>query len=145
MSQIIRVLVAEHNLEVSRCLSDFLNRQSGICVVSTVRDGQGVLHQCRETLPDVAVIDLHLPVLGLDSVKTIKAVVLQNQNIRVLAISRQADDRYAIEAVKAGATGYVTVHETSGFAELVSAVRQVANGEVVLNSALAAHILQEFS
>ncbi|RMF04705.1 MAG: DNA-binding response regulator, partial [Chloroflexi bacterium] len=105
MSQTIRVLVADHNLEFAGRLSDFLNRQAGICVAAVARDGHGVLHQCRETLPDVAVIDLHLPVLGLDSIKTIKAVVLQNQNIRVLAISRQAADRYAIEAVKAGATG----------------------------------------
>lgn len=145
MSKPIRVLVADYNPESAAHLSEFLNQQAGICVVSTVRDGQGVLHQCTETLPDVVVIDLHLPGLELDSVKTIKAGNLQNRNIKFLAISGQADDRYAVEAVKAGATGYVSVNKPAGYAGIVSAIHQIANGEVVLDSMLASHILQEFS
>ena len=143
MPRPIRLLIADNDVRFSRALKDFLNEQNDIKVVNMVRDGQGVLSACQDSLPDVALIDLHLPVL--DSIKTIQSVVAQNENIKILGISSIPDDRYAVAAIKVGAHGYIEKNGPDGYETIASAIRQVAMGEVVLNSTLASHILREFS
>ena len=145
MSKTIRVLIADNNPEFAQKFSMFVTQQTGggITVVSSVRDGQGAVQACRESLPDVALVDLHLPVL--DGIRTIKAILADNEHIKVLGISAVPKDRYAIEAVKAGARGYVKKNGPASFAEIVGAIQQITNGEVVIDRELAASILQEFS
>ncbi len=143
MTKTIRVLIADNNPQFLQQLALFLEQQDGISVVYTARDGQGAVDACRESLPDLAVIDLHLPVL--DSIRAIKLIVAQNEHIKILGISETPNDRYAIEAVKAGASGFVRKNDPLSYPEIASAIRQVAQGEVVLNPVLASNILEEFS
>ena len=140
MSQSIRILIADSDMTFAQELQKFLEQQAEIKVVSIVRDGQGAVEGCKETLPDLILMDLHLPVL--DSIKAIQRILAQNERIRILTTSSVPNDRYAIEAVKAGACGYV---EKNGDKEtMVETIRQVASGDVSLNPALAASILAEF-
>ncbi len=145
MNKQIRVVVADNDVEFLHRINDFLDTQDDVKVVSVVRDGLGAVDASKEALPDVVLIDLHLPVL--DSIKTIQTIVAQNEHMKILGASSVADDRYAIEAIKAGARGYVKKNGNGAlnYEEIVSAIRQVANDEVVLDPALAFHILQEFS
>jgi len=143
MQKPIRLLIADNDMTFSKALRNFLDEQKDIRVVNVVRDGQGTLSAYKEALPDVAVIDLHLPVL--DSIKTIQSIVAQNENIKILGISAIPDDRYAVAAIKVGAHGYVEKNGPGSYDTIASAIRQVAMGEVVLNSTLASHILREFS
>ena len=145
MNKPIRIVIADNNTDFLQRINDFLDTQEDVKVVSVVRDGLGAVDASKETLPDVILIDLHLPVL--DSIKTIQAIVAQNEHMRVLGFSSVPDDRYAIEAIKAGARGYVKKNGNGAlnYEEIVSAIRQVANDEVVLDPELAFHILQEFS
>ena len=98
MSKPIRILIADNDLEFSESLKAFLDKQDDTKVISIVRDGQGTVNACEEALPDVVLIDLHLPVL--DSIKTIQSIVSRNEHIKVLSVSAIPNDRYAIEAVK---------------------------------------------
>ena len=141
MSQPIRILIADNDLNFSKNLNEFLEQQQGMKVVSIVRDGQGAINSCKEAMPDLVLMDLHLPVL--DSIKTIQCIVAHhNERIRVLTTSAIRDDRYALEAIKAGACGYV--EKNVGNEALAKTIRQVAAGDVSLNPALAASILEEF-
>jgi DNA-binding NarL/FixJ family response regulator len=141
MSQPIRILIADNDLNFSKSLNEFLEQQQGMKVVSIVRDGQGAIDSCKEAMPDLVLMDLHLPVL--DSIKTIQRIVAHhNERIRVLTTSAIPDDRYALEAIKAGACGYV--EKNVGNEVLAKTIRQVAAGDVSLNPALAASILEEF-
>ncbi len=143
MNKRIRILIADSNLEYSKNLRIFLDNQEDINVVTVVRDGQGTVNACKDMLPDVVLIDLHLPVL--DSVKTIQSILTQNEYIKILGVSSIPNDRYAIEAVKAGASGYIERNGSIDHMEIAHAIRQIAQGEVVLNSVLASRILQEFN
>lgn len=143
MHKPIRILIADSDVRFSKHLKAFLDEQVDTKVIDIVRDGQGTVKACKESLPDVVVIDLHLPVL--DSIKTIQSIVNQNEYIKILGISSIPNDRYAVEAVKAGASGYVEKNGGSNYLEIMEAIRQIADGEVVLNSTLATYILQEFS
>jgi DNA-binding NarL/FixJ family response regulator len=142
MNKAIRVLIADNNLDYAKPLEQYLNEQGDFLVVGAVRDGEGVLQAYKESLPDVVLIDLHLPVL--DSIRTIKALVADYDGAHILGVSDLANDRYAVEAVKAGAQGYIK-KDNKNYAELAGAARQIMAGEVVLTSTLATHILQEFS
>jgi len=143
MRKPIRILIADNDQCFSQGLKVVLDEQEDTTVVEIVRDGQGAITACEESLPDVVLIDLHLPVL--DSIKTIQSVIAQNEYIKILSVSSIPNDRYAVEAVKAGARGYVEKNGHANYIEIVEAIRQVAEGEVVLNSTLASYILQEFS
>lgn len=140
MSQPIRILIADNDLNFATELKWFLDQQEDLKVVDIVRDGQGAVNSCKDTLPDVVLMDLRLPVL--DSIKATQSILVQNERIKVLTTSAIANDRYALEAVKAGACGYL--EKESAFDIIASTIRQVAGGDVCLNPALAASILEEF-
>jgi DNA-binding NarL/FixJ family response regulator len=138
----IRLLIADPDINFSRKLQRFLDQQPDLQTVDVVRDGPGAVDSCRQTLPDLVLVDLHLPVL--DTIRTIQAILTQNERIRVLGISAIPNDPYAIEAVKAGAYGYVAHNGQEDFGTIAAAIRQVASGEVILDPALASNILWEF-
>ena len=94
-------------------------------------------------LPDIILADLHLPVV--DSVRAIQLIIAQNEFAKILVVSADPNDRYAIEAVKAGACGYAVKRGAESYREINSAIHQIATGEVVLNPTLASQVLREFS
>ena len=96
----IRILIADSDVNFSQSLQDFLRTQADMKVVNTLRDGQGAVDACKKELPDLILMDLHLPVL--DSIRAIKSILAQNERIKVLVVSSIPNDRYAVEAVKAG-------------------------------------------
>lgn len=142
MSQPIRILIAHHDINFSQSLQDFLAQQEDIKVVSATRDGQGAVDGCKETLPDLVLMDLRLPVL--DSIRAIHAILAQNEQIKILTMSSVPNDKYAVEAIKAGACGYLEKNGDIDFEAVAEAIRQVARGEVLLNPILASSILDEF-
>ena len=143
MCKPIRMLIADNDVEFSNCLKYFLEQQENLLVIDLIRDGHGAVKACKDGLPDVVLMDLHLPVL--DSIRAIQAILAQNEHVKILGLSSIQDDRYAVEAIKVGARGCVVKNGPGSYKEIADAIRQVATGEVVLNSALASHILQEFS
>jgi DNA-binding NarL/FixJ family response regulator len=138
----IRILIADSDVTFSENLERYLDEQQGLAVVDVVRDGQGAVNVCREALPDMVLIDLHLPVL--DSIRTIQAILAQNEGIRILGLTAIPNDRYAVEAVKAGASGCLEKNGDIHCKVIVKAIEQVVAGEVLLNPTLASSILQEF-
>lgn len=138
----IRILIADNDTNFAGRLSRFLAQQPGLTVIAVVRDGQGVVDVCREALPDVVLLDLHLPVL--DSIRVIQTILAQNERIKILGLTTNPNDRYAVEAIKAGAFGCLQKNGDIHDHTIPQAVRQVAAGEVLLNPALASSILEEF-
>lgn len=138
----MRVLIADRDSEFSKNLQQFLDKHEDIKVIDIVQDGQGAVSACKEALPDVVLMDLHLPVL--DSVRAIQAILGQNEHIKILGMSSISNDRYAVEAVKVGASGYIEKNGEMTYNTIVQAIRQVVSGDVLLSPGLASGILQEF-
>jgi DNA-binding NarL/FixJ family response regulator len=143
MDRLIRVLIADSDVDFSKNLQDYLDQQADIKIIDTVREGQRAINTCKDAWPDLVLLDLHLPVL--DSVRAIQSILKQNERIRILSISSVPNDRYAVEAIKAGARGYIERNGNNDFELIASAIRQIAIGEVILNPTLAFNILQEFN
>jgi DNA-binding NarL/FixJ family response regulator len=111
---------------------------AGLTVVGTAGDGAKAIRVCRAVVPDVLVCDLQMP--ELSGVQVTAAVV--PLGIKVLVLSASGEQADVLEAVKAGATGYLL--KSASAAELVEAVRKTAAGEAVFTAGLAGLVLGEY-
>lgn len=135
----VRVVVADdHPMwrdAVSRDLTD-----AGFNVVATAHDGPSAVNRTLATRPDVLVLDLNLP--GLSGDQVCAAIVKAQIPTRVLILSASAEQHDVLEAVKAGATGYLI--KSAGREEFLDAVRSTALGKAVFTPGLAGLVLGEF-
>ena len=112
--------------------------EAGHEVVATAGDGGEAVRRAPAARPDVAVVDLQLPVLS--GVEVTRALVAGG--VRVLVLSASGEQADVLEAVKAGATGYLVKSASSQ--ELLSAVEATARGEAVFTPGLAGLVLGEY-
>ena len=110
----------------------------GVEVVGVAGDGEKAVRVCAATRPDVLVCDLQMP--GLSGVQVSAAVV--PTGVRVLVLSASGEQADVLEAVKAGATGYLV--KSASTDELLDAVRRTAAGEAVFTAGLAGLVLGEY-
>jgi DNA-binding NarL/FixJ family response regulator len=109
----------------------------GLLVVGAAGDGRKALRVCAATRPDVLVCDLQMP--GLSGVEVARAVAGAT---KVLVLSASGEQQDVLDAVKAGASGYLVKSATAG--ELVEAVRRTAAGDTVFTPGLAGLVLGEY-
>jgi DNA-binding NarL/FixJ family response regulator len=110
-------------------------------VVGEAGDVDTAIAVILATLPDVVVLDVHLP--GGDGHAVVAAVLDQRPEIRFLALSVSDEPDDVISLVRAGARGYVTKHISAD--ELVDAVQRVADGDAVFSPRLAGFVLDAFA
>jgi DNA-binding NarL/FixJ family response regulator len=110
---------------------------AGLVVVGVAGDGEKAVRVVKATTPDVLVCDLQMP--GLSGVEVTRAVA---GTTKVLVLSASGEQADVLEAVKAGATGYLV--KSASAAELVDAVRRTAAGDAVFTPGLAGLVLGEY-
>jgi DNA-binding NarL/FixJ family response regulator len=111
---------------------------AGLTIVGVAGDGDKAVRVCAATRPDVLVCDLQMP--GRSGVEVTAEVV--GLGIKVLILSASGEQADVLEAVKAGATGYLV--KSASAAELIDAVRRTAAGEAVFTPGLAGLVLGEY-
>ena len=114
--------------------------ESGFDVVATAANGKDAITRFPAARPQVLVLDLQIP--APDGVAVTAEVVRQTPAVRVLILSASGEQQDVLEAVKAGATGYLV--KSASRAELVDAVRRVALGDTVFTPGLAGLVLGEY-
>ena len=131
-SQSIRLILADDHVLVRKAMKSLLEGLGGIEVVGEAADGREALRLIHAAKPDLVLMDIAMPKLnGLDA--TARAV-RQRPGLRVIILSMHASQRYVIEAMRAGACGYLL--KTCEVEELNQAVRTVAGGEKYLTPAI---------
>ena len=113
---------------------------AGMLVVATAGDGAEALRRMPATRPDVVVLDLQMPELG--GAVTAGRIVGRFPEVKVLVLTASAEQADVLEAVKAGATGYLV--KSASREELIDAVTRTARGEAVYTPGLAGMLLGEF-
>lgn len=114
--------------------------EAGYEVVATLGEGARVAAVALATRPDVVVLDLQLP--DLPGVEVLRSLADAGVGSAVLVLSASGERQDVLEAVKAGATGYLT--KSASREELVDAVRRTAEGDQVLSPELAGLLIAEF-
>ncbi len=127
-----RVAIVDDQELVREGFALILGAQGDLDVVGTAADGLEALTLCRLQRPDVVLLDLRMP--RLDGLGAIPRILADRPRTRVLVLTTFPDDEYVVRALRAGARGFLL--KDSPRASLVSAVRSVAAGEVVLDASV---------
>ncbi|HEY6932188.1 MAG TPA: response regulator transcription factor [Marmoricola sp.] len=114
--------------------------EAGFDVVATAANGTEALARFPAARPDVLVLDLQIP--EPNGVAVTASVVEQNPDVRVLILSASGEQQDVLEAVKAGATGYLV--KSASRQELIAALQRVAEGDTVFTPGLAGLVLGEY-
>ncbi|TCB97730.1 response regulator transcription factor [Micromonospora zingiberis] len=114
--------------------------EAGHQVVASCGEGRQAIRVVTAARPDVVVLDLQLPdVSGVEVIRGLRAAWPQ---VRVLMLSASGEQQGVLDAVKAGATGYLL--KSAALAEFLDAVRRTAAGEPVFTPGLAGLVLGEY-
>jgi DNA-binding NarL/FixJ family response regulator len=114
--------------------------EAGYEVVATAADGAQALRVFAAARPDVVVLDLQLP--DMTGVEVTSALRVADPAVRVLVLSASGEQQDVLDAVKAGAAGYLL--KSAARADFLDAVRRTAEGDAVFTPGLAALVLGEF-
>ncbi len=114
--------------------------EAGLDVVATAATGTEALTRAAAVRPRVVVLDLQIP--EPNGVEVTARLVKDDPTVRVLILSASGEQQDVLEAVKAGATGYLV--KSASRAELVAAVGRVAGGDTVFTPGLAGLVLGEY-
>lgn len=135
----IRVVLADDHILVRQSLKSLLERE-GFKVVAEASDGQEALRQVQSHQPDIAVIDISMPVLnGLDAAREILRLAPKTKTI---LLTQHDEDEYISEALEAGMNGYVLKSQAAG--DLIQAIQQVCRGQVYLSPGVSTAVVQAF-
>jgi len=120
----IRIVVADDHAIVRQGLRQILLAESDFSVVGEAANHIEVMQLLRKTPCDVLVLDIAMP--GKNGIDTLKQAKVELPKLPVLILSMYSEDQYALRALKAGASGYLT--KMAAADQLVEAIRQVTRG-----------------
>ena len=136
MSDLIRVLLAEDHRLVRAGIRALLQEQPNIEVIAEAENGQEALHLVAMHHPAIAILDIAMPQInGIEAARTLSA---DYPNIRKIILSMHANEEYVLQALRAGADGYLI--KDSSMMELKLAITAVFRGETYLSPAVSNHI-----
>src|SRR6266446_6067783 len=134
-----RVLLADDHALIRQGLKALLERQ-GFQVVSEASDGQEALQSVQETQPDVAIIDISMPLLnGVDTARELKK---SSPKTKIIMLTQHDEDEYVTESLRAGVRGYILKSQAG--ADLVHAIQEVCRGSVYLSPKISRAVVDAY-
>ena len=139
----ISVLIADDQPLMRAALRMYLEAESDIDVVGEAGDGERAVALAEQLRPDVVVMDIRMP--NLDGVEATRRLTTggTSEAVKVLVITTFDLDDYVVEALRAGASGFLLKDATAE--ELVHAVRVVAAGDALLAPAVTRRLLDQYA
>jgi DNA-binding NarL/FixJ family response regulator len=134
------VIVDDHELARAG-LRSMLSGQRRLQVVGEATNGQEALALCRRLKPDLALLDIRMP--ELDGLRTCRALKQECPATSVILITIHNNPDYLLEAIKAGAAGYLLKDISQS--ELLSALQRVLRGESILDGQLMTGLLRRLA
>ena len=136
----IRVLLADDQPLLRMGFRMVLEAHDGLEVIGEAADGNEAVAAAMELSPDVIVMDVRMP--GLDGIEATRRIVADRPDTRILILTTFDVDEYAVEGLKAGASGFLLKDVLP--AELVAAIHTVAEGDAVVAPTVTRRLLDRF-
>ena len=130
----IRILIADDHAIFRQGLKQILADEPECRLVGEATNGDDLLARLRAIPCDVVLLDLSMP--GRSGIGLVRDVQETNGGQKVIVLSMHEEHQYIVEALKAGAVGYVT--KASASEQLIEAIRKVSRGEVFVSAAAVA-------
>src|SRR5919206_1183052 len=137
----VRILIAENHNLVRDGLRRLLSLLPNLEVVGEASNGREALELCRTLQPDLVLMDVRMP--EMDGLQATRAIKREHPGIAVLMVTMYENPDYLLEALDAGAAGYVLKDAPAD--RLIGAVRRTLNGESPLNQELATLLLRRLA
>jgi DNA-binding NarL/FixJ family response regulator len=136
----VRVLLADDHALVRAGIRALLEGLEGVAVVAEAGNGGEVLELARKHRPDVVLLDISMPGIGgLEASAQLKQELPQ---VRVVMLSMHANEEYVLQALRAGAVGYML--KDSATAELELALQAVMQGETYLSPPISRQVVEGY-
>jgi two-component system response regulator NreC len=133
----IRILLADDHTIARQSLRAILE-DHGLQVIAEAADGHEAARLCEKLSPDVAVLDVSMPLLnGVDAAREIAKT---RPRTKIIHLTMHMEDEFVLNSLRAGATGYVSKEIAAD--ELVNAIETVANGGIYVSSAASQAVLR---
>ena len=134
----IKILIADDHSIVREGLKQIVAESTEMAVRGEAVNGQQVFELVRKTDYDLILLDIAMP--GRGGIDILKQLKIKKPEIPVLVLSMYPEDQYAVRAIKAGASGYLT--KESAPEELIGAIKKVAQGGKYVSTDLAEKLVE---
>ncbi|HTG02342.1 MAG TPA: response regulator transcription factor [Nitrospirota bacterium] len=134
-----RILIADDHAIFREGLKQILEDYDDLEIIDEASRGQEVLDKVAKKDYDLLLLDIAMP--GLSGLDTLKLLKVQKPRLRVLILSMYPEEQYAVRAIKAGASGYIT--KASASEELIEAIRKVSQGGRYISASITEKLLFE--
>jgi DNA-binding NarL/FixJ family response regulator len=134
----IRVLIADDQRVVREGLSMLLGLLEDVEVVGAASDGAEAVALAGRREPDVVLMDLRMP--RCDGVQATRRLRAEHPDTKIVILTTYSDDRSVIDALRAGAHGYLT--KDAGATEIREALRKVHDGHAMIDPAVQHHLIE---
>jgi DNA-binding NarL/FixJ family response regulator len=134
----ITVLIADDQRVVREGLSMVLGLMPDVEIVGTAHDGEEALALVAQLQPDVVLMDLRMP--RCDGVEATRRLAAAAMPTKVVVLTTYADDHSVIQALRAGASGFLTKDATSG--QIADALQAAIRGEAAIDPAVQHHLVR---
>jgi two-component system invasion response regulator UvrY len=125
----VNIMLVDDHAIVREGYRTLLQKQPGLRVIAEAADGAEAYRLYKEIRPDLIIIDLTMP--GLGGIEALKRIRQWDRNARILVFTMHQSAAYALQAIRAGAKGYVT--KSSPPQALIDAVFDVLKGRMALS------------
>ena len=132
----IRLLLADDHTLVRAGLRALLQNVAGVQVIAEACNGREALRLVEEKRPEVVLMDIQMA--DMNGLEAAGRIVREHPSVRVIILSMHATEEYVVQALRAGASGYLL--KNAGASELDTAITTVARGETFLSSAIARQV-----
>jgi DNA-binding NarL/FixJ family response regulator len=136
----IRILLADDHKIVREGLRSLLEKELDIEIIAVAENGREAVQYAQDLTPHVAVMDIGMP--GLNGIEATRCISMENPEIKVLVLSMHSARRYVLEALSAGAKGYILKDCASE--ELARAIRIVAANDTYLSPRVAEIVVKDY-
>jgi DNA-binding NarL/FixJ family response regulator len=136
----MRVLLADDHALFRAGLRMLLEHMTGVEVVGEANDGREAVRLAKKLQPDIVLMDITMS--GLNGLEATVQITQECPHIRVIILSMHVNEQYVIQALRAGAAGYLL--KDAAAAELGQAVKTVARGDTYLNHAVSKHVIADY-
>lgn len=136
----IRILLADDHQMMREGLKAMIEKEQGMTVVGAAADGMAIVDLVRKSGAHVVVMDVAMP--DLNGIDATRKIVKTNPNLKVVALSGHANQRFVREMFAAGASAYIL--KQTACEELVRAIRDVMAGKKYLSSGVARGVVDAY-
>jgi DNA-binding NarL/FixJ family response regulator len=142
-SRLLRLVVVDDQDVVRAGFAALLDTQGDFTVVGTAADGAAAIRVCRDTNPDIVLMDVRMPVMdGIEATREIISRSASDGKLRIIMLTTFDLDEHVYDALNAGASGFLLKDMPAE--RLFDAVRIIATGEALLAPTVTRRLIGEF-